>query len=101
MKTMNLLLATVASGGLAFGVVAYAGEHMAEAVDMKTLPAPVQKSITEHAGGGEIVQVEREDDPDGKWNYEVVVKSTGGKEWGFEINPSGKFVRKHANLAKR
>jgi hypothetical protein len=34
--------------------------------------------------------VRREDDPGGKWNYEGVVK-TNGKEWGFEVDPKGKF----------
>jgi len=28
------------------------------------------------------------DDPDGKWNYEVFVK-TSGKESGFEVDPTG------------
>jgi len=30
----------------------------------------------------------------GKWNYEVWVKSNG-KEWGFEVDPKGKFVKNH------
>lgn len=79
---------------MAFGMAARAGEHMGEAVDVKTLPTAVQKTITDKAAGGEIVRVEREDDKNGKWNYEVVVK-TNGKEWGFEVDPNGKYVRKH------
>jgi len=39
--------------------------------------------------------VEREDDKNGKWNYEVIVK-TNGKKWGFEVDPNGKYVRNHA-----
>jgi hypothetical protein len=31
----------------------------------------------------------------GKWNYEVVVR-TNGKESGFELDPKGKFLRQHA-----
>lgn len=27
-------------------------------------------------------------------DYEVIVKSEG-KEWGFEVDPKGKFVKKH------
>jgi uncharacterized membrane protein YkoI len=95
MKTMKLLLAAVVSAVLAFGMAAQASET----VDMKTLPAAVQKTITEKAAGGEIVQVGREDDKNGKWNYEVVVK-TDGKEWGFEVDPSGKYVKKHADHTK-
>ena len=100
MKTMNLLLAAVVSAGLAFGLAAQAGEHKGEAVDMKTLPSPVQKTITEKAAGGEIVRVGREDDKNGKWNYEVVVK-TNGKEWGFEVDPNGKYLKKHDDQNKK
>jgi uncharacterized membrane protein YkoI len=100
MKTTKLLLAAVVGAGLAFGLAARAGEHKGEAVDMKTLPAAVQKTITEKTAGGEIVRVGREDDKNGKWNYEVVVK-TDGKEWGFEVDPNGKYLKKHDNHSKR
>ena len=99
MKMKNLLLATAVSVALAFGLTAQAGEHKSEAVDQKTLPAAVQKTITEKAAGGEIVRVHREDDKNGKWNYEVVVK-TDGKEWGFEVDHNGKFVKKHDDHTK-
>ena len=36
----------------------------------------------------------REDDPDGKWNYEVFVKASG-KESLFEVDPNGNFVKQH------
>ncbi len=32
-------------------------------------------------------------------NYETTVK-TNGKEWGFEVNPAGKFVKKHDDHTK-
>ena len=91
---MKLLIAGVVSAATAFGLAAWAGEYMGEAVEMKTLPQPVQTTITEKAAGGEIVKVQREDDKDGKWNYEVVVKTTNGKEWAFEVDPNGKFIRR-------
>ena len=91
---MKLVIAAAVSATIGFGVVARADEHMGEAVDMKNLPPSVQTTITEKAAGGEIVKVEREDDKDGKWNYEVVVKTTNGKEWGFEVDPNGKFIRR-------
>lgn len=99
MKMKNLLLTAAVSAGLMFGLSAQAGEHKGEVVDQKTLPAAVQKTITEKAAGGEIVRVQREDDKSGKWNYEVVVK-TDGKEWGFEVDPDGKFVKKHDDHKK-
>jgi|ERR1043166_3203373 uncharacterized membrane protein YkoI len=99
MKTTNLLLAAAVSAALAFGPTARAGADKGEVVELKTLPAAVQKTITEKAAGGKIVKVHREDDKTGKWNYEVIVK-TDGKEWGFEVDPNGKFVKKHADHTK-
>jgi uncharacterized membrane protein YkoI len=94
MKITKLLVTTVISAGLAFGVAAQATEEKAEqTVDMKSLPVPVQKTIKEKAAGGEIVKVEKENDK-GKWNYEVHVKSKG-KEWGFEVDKDGKYIGKH------
>ncbi len=81
--------------GLAFGVSTQAEEQMAEKVDLKSLPAGVQETVKEKTAGGEVVQVKREDDKNGKWNYEVTVNSNG-KEWGFEVDPNGKFLKKHA-----
>jgi uncharacterized membrane protein YkoI len=94
MKTTRLLLTVVIGAGLAFGVAVQGKEQMGEKVELKSLPAAVQQTIKEKAAGGEIVQVKREDDTNGKWNYEVVVK-TNGKEWGFEVDPNGKFLKKH------
>ena len=70
-----------------------------EMVELKSLPATVQQTIKEKAAGGEIVHVKREDDTNGKWNYEVVVK-TNGKEWGFEVDPNGKYLKKHDDHTK-
>ena len=99
MKKLNLLQAVVVSAGLMFGLTAQAGESQSEMVDQKTLAPAVQKTITEKSAGGQIVSVQREDDKDGKWNYEVVVK-TDGKEWGFEVDPKGNFVKKHDDHTK-
>jgi hypothetical protein len=68
-------------------------------VNLKDLPAAVQKTINEKAAGGTIVRLTREDDSDGRWNYEVVVKSEG-KEMGFEVRPNGDFARSH-DMAQR
>jgi uncharacterized membrane protein YkoI len=43
--------------------------------------------------------VKREDDANGRWNYEVVVRSQG-KEWGFEVDPKGKFLKQHNEIKK-
>jgi hypothetical protein len=54
----------------------------------------VQQTIKEKAAGGQVVKVMREDDPDGKWNYEVLAKANG-KESKFEVDPNGNFVKQH------
>jgi hypothetical protein len=99
MKTKKAVLTTVIGVGLAFGAAAQPGEHPGETVDLASLPASVQQTIKERAGGGEIVKVVREDDPNGRWNYEAFVK-TNGKESVFEVNPEGKFVKQHAEVRK-
>ena len=93
MKTTRVLVTAVVSAGLALSVVARATEENEQMVDMKSLPAAVQKTIKEKAAGGEIVRIEKENEK-GKWNYEVVVKKSG-KEWGFEIDKDGKYLGKH------
>src|SRR4051794_16256601 len=92
MNISKLIVATVVSAALTWGVTARATENE-QTVDMKSLPAAVQKTIKEKAKGGEIVKVEKENDK-GKWNYEVVVKKNG-KEWGFEVDKDGKYIGKH------
>jgi uncharacterized membrane protein YkoI len=94
MKTKKLLLTAVIGAGLAGGVAAQVREQPGEKVQVKSLPAPVQQTINQKAAGGEIVRVKREDDANGKWNYEVVVRSQG-KEWGFEVDPNGKLLKTH------
>src|SRR5262245_49837366 len=97
MKTTKAVLAMVVGVGLTLGATAQPGKHPGETVDLKSLPAAVQDTIKEKAAGGEIVRVIREDDPDGKWNYEVVVR-TNGKESHFEVDPNGKFVKHHPEV---
>ena len=94
MKTAKALLAIGIGVGLTLGAAAEPGKHPGEKVDLKSLPASVQQTINEKAAGGQIVKVVREDDPDGKWNYEVFVKANG-KESLFEVDPNGNFVKQH------
>jgi uncharacterized membrane protein YkoI len=92
MKTTKAVLAI--GLGLTLGATAQPGKHLGEKVDLKSLPASVQQTIKQKASGGDIIKVFREDDPDGKWNYEVFVKANG-KDSGFEVDPNGKIVRDH------
>jgi hypothetical protein len=94
-KTTKSVLAIAIGVGLTLGAAAQPGEHPGEKVDMKSLRASVQETIKEKAAGGNFVKILREDDPDGRWNYEVFVKANG-KESGFEVDPNGKFVKNHS-----
>jgi uncharacterized membrane protein YkoI len=96
MKNPTLLIAII-SAGLVCAGNAQTKEQPGEMVSMKSLPSNVQQTIQQRAAGGEIVRVKREDDMNGKWNYEVTVKSDG-KEWGFEVAPNGQFVKKHGEM---
>jgi uncharacterized membrane protein YkoI len=94
MKTKTLFLTAVIGAGLACAAAAQAADQPGEMVSMKSLPASVQQTINQKAAGGEVVRVKREDDANGKWNYEVIVR-TQGKEWGFEVDPQGKLLKTH------
>ena len=99
MKTTRAVLAAMVGVGLACSVAAQLKEQPGEVVELKSLPASVQQTIKQKAAGGEVVQVKREDDANGKWNYEVVVR-TNGKESGFEVDPNGKLLRQHAEVKR-
>jgi uncharacterized membrane protein YkoI len=99
-KTKRAVLVAAISAGLAFSAAAQLKEQPGEMVEVKSLPASVQQRINQKAAGGEIVQVKREDDANGRWNYEVVVR-TNGKESGFEVDPNGKLLKKHESKELR
>jgi len=95
MKTTKAVLAIAIGVGLSLSAGAQPGKNPGERVDVKSLPSSVQDTIKQKAAGGKIVKVIREDDPDGKWNYEVFVQASG-KETGFEVDPNGNFVKEHS-----
>ena len=94
MKKTKAVLAIAICVGLTLSASAEPGKHPGEKVDLKSLPASVQATIKQKAADGQVVKVLREDDPDGKWNYEVFVKANG-KESLFEVDPNGNFVKRH------
>ena len=92
MKTTKAVLAIAIGVSLSLSAGAQTGKHPGEKVDMNSLSQSVQQTIKDKAEGGQIVNIMREDDPDGKWNYEVHVKGNG-KDLKFEVDPDGKFVK--------
>ena len=90
MKMTNLVTAIAVSAGLTFGVAAQAKEkHEEETVGQADVPMAVQKAGENEAKGGRIVRWEKE----GR-DYEAVIEKNG-KQWGIEINASGKVLNKH------
>src|SRR5439155_19952953 len=98
-KTTKAALITAIVAGLACSAIAQLKEQPGEVIELKSLPASVQQTINQKAAGGKVVQVKREDDTNGKWNYEVVVK-TNGEESAFEVDPNGKFLRQHTEIKR-
>ena len=60
-----------------------------ESINTSKVPAAVQQAGETQAKGGKIVRWEKE----GK-NYEAVIEKNG-KQWGVEIDASGKVLNKH------
>jgi plastocyanin len=90
MKTTNLAVTAIIAGSLALSGVTFAKEkHEEENVSSSDVPAAVQQAAETEAKGGKIVRWEKE----GK-NYEAVIEKNG-KQWGVEINASGKVLNKH------
>ena len=59
-------MAAAICAGLALTTAAQGAEQPGEKIDMKSLPTSVQQTINQQAAGGEIVQVKREDDANGR-----------------------------------
>ena len=99
MKTTTAALAALVSAGVALTATAQMTRQPGEEVDLTSLPASVQQTIKQKAAGGEVIRVKREDDANGKWNYEVVVQ-TNGKESGFEVDPNGKILQEQTEIRR-
>jgi plastocyanin len=91
MNTTKFIAAMAVSAGLAFGVVAQAGEKKHEEQDISSsdVPAEVQKAAEHQAKGGKIVRWEKEGS-----DYEAVIEKNG-KEWGYKFDAKGKMLGKH------
>jgi len=98
-KTTTAALAALVSAGVALTATAQMTRQPGEEVDLTSLPASVQQTIKQKAAGGEVIRVKREDDANGKWNYEVVVQ-TNGKESGFEVDPNGKILQEQTEIRR-
>lgn len=92
MKKVFLLIALPII--MAYSASSFAGKE--EKVQWSQVPPPVQKTITEHAGGGKIEEIEKETEKkDGKsiTVYEAKVKKPDGKKIEIEVGEDGKLIK--------
>ena len=68
-------------------------------VELKDLPAAVQKTINEQAAGGKIREIERETE-DGTTFYEVDI-TKNGKRMEFKVGETGKLLTQPMSGAER
>src|SRR3954451_22757582 len=88
---MKTKLATVLAVGCALALPAFSFAKEREEKELKSsdVPAAVQKAAEKEATGGKIVRWEKEGT-----KYEVVIEK-GGKQWGIEMDATGKVLSKH------
>lgn len=92
MKKAFLLIALPIT--MAYAASSFAGKE--EKVQWSQVPAVVQKTITEHAGGGKIEEIEKETETkDGKsvTVYEAKIKKPDGKKFEIEVGEDGKLIK--------
>jgi hypothetical protein len=85
MRTLTVLLAIVALGGSAV-----AQEKKAQSLQLKDLPAAVQKGIQDNLKGGEIKNIEKEKE-NGVEQYEVET-TLDGKSRDIELDTKGNLL---------
>lgn len=89
-KTSVLVAGLIAAAGGALAFTASQQPKDDEVVQLSNLPAAVQRTIREHAKGGEVEQIERSSD-DGKVVYEVEVESARG-DFEFVVAADGAYL---------
>jgi hypothetical protein len=80
-------------GAMVFATSAFAGKE--EKVQWSELPAAVQKTITDNAGGGKVEEIEKETkSKEGKsiTIYEAEVKKPDGKKVEIKVGEDGKLI---------
>lgn len=88
----KLLVGIFFPATLALSALAFADEK----VQWSEVPASVQKTITEHAGGGKIEEIEKETETiSGKKTtiYEADVKQPDGKKIEIKVGEDGKLIK--------
>ena len=87
----KLLIAIFIPVTLVLAAPAFADEK----IQWSEVPATVQKTITEHAGGGKIEEIEKETETKGGKKitvYEADVKKPDGKKVEIKVGEDGKLI---------
>jgi hypothetical protein len=93
MKT-TIILATAILGITISAPLVYAGAEENEnkqKVEMRDLPAPVQKTIQDNLGGGTITETAKETKGD-KTYYEAQVQKSGGEKVEIKVAEDGTLI---------
>jgi len=97
MKTKALLIVALPVA-IAFAASSYASEKekKEEKIQWSSVPAAVQKTITENAGGGQNEKIEKETKTkDGKsvTVYKAEVKKSDGKKVEIKVGEDGTLIK--------
>ena len=93
MKT-KIIVATAILGITTTTAMVYAGDEENETkqkVEMRDLPAAVQKTIQDNLCGGTITETAKETET-GKTVYQAHVKKSGGDEVEIKVAEDGKLI---------
>ena len=93
MKT-RIIFATAILGITTTAPLVYAGDEENEnkqKVEMRDLPAPVQKTIQDNLGGGTVTETAKETKGD-KTYYEAQIQKSGGEKVEIKVAEDGTLV---------
>ena len=93
MKT-TIIVATAILGITTTAALVYAGDEENETkqkVEMRDLPAAVQKTIQDNLGGGTVTETAKETKGD-KTYYEAQVQKSGGEKVEIKVAEDGTLV---------
>jgi len=93
MNTITKIKAGLVGAAVALALPVGANDAKEQEVKLEDCPAAVQKTITDNANGGKIVEVEKSTSKDGAVVYEAEVKSADGAEFDIEVAADGKLIK--------
>jgi hypothetical protein len=89
-----IIVATAILGITTTAALVYAGDEENEnkqKVEMRDLPAPVQKTIQVNLGGGTVTETAKENKGD-KTYYEAQVQESGGEKVEIKVAEDGTLI---------